>query len=282
MKCGSKGMAGVFFSPPSFQGWTIGLERSNSPHMRILRILTRKELNTYFLNPFGWVVMAFVILMQGLSLSSAMKGFRDTPVKDSLVYVVFHTPLFWFYFLFIFPLITMRLFSEEERSGTLETLLTAPVRTWQVVLSKYFAAMIFYVLLWIPAFIQIKAFSWLTDIPPAYSEGALWGSFLILFLMGSAFTAMGCLASAMTSSQIVAGIVTITTLVILYFLGFVTVIWGESFTGAGMFHYISSQRHLHYFANGLIDSRPAVYYVSLTIFLLFLTHHVIDTRRWRQ
>jgi ABC-2 type transport system permease protein len=249
--------------------------------MRVLRILTRKELNTYFLNPFGWVVLAFVVLMQGLSLSSAMKGFRDTPVKDSLVFVTFHTPLFWFYFLFIFPLITMRLFAEEERSGTLETLLTAPVRTWQVVLSKYFAAMIFYVMLWIPAWFQFKAFSWFTDIQPAYSDGALWGSFLILFLMGSTFTAIGCLASSITSSQIIAGIVTITILVIHYFLGFVTVIWGESFAGAGLFHYISSQQHLYYFTSGLLDSRPAVYYLSLTAFFLFLTHQVIDLRRWR-
>ena len=99
--------------------------------MRLFRILTLKELNGYFLTPFGWVILAFVTLMQGISLSTAMKGFRDTPVRDSLVYVTFHTPLFWFYFLFIFPLIT-----EEERSGTLETLLTAPVRTWQVVFSK--------------------------------------------------------------------------------------------------------------------------------------------------
>ena len=96
--------------------------------MRLFRILTFKELKGYFLSPFGWVVLAFVTIMQGVSLSSAMKGFRDTPVKDSLVYVTFHTPVFWFYFLFIFPLITMRLFSEEERSGTLETLLTAPVK----------------------------------------------------------------------------------------------------------------------------------------------------------
>jgi ABC-2 type transport system permease protein len=249
--------------------------------MRVLRLLARKELNTYLLSPFGWVVFAFVVLMQGLSLSSAMKGFRDTPVKDSLVYVTFHTPLFWFYFLFIFPLITMRLFADEERSGTLETLLTAPIRTWQVVLSKYCAAMMFYVMLWIPAWFQFKAFSWFTDIPPAYSEGALWGTFGILFLMGSAFTAIGCLASSLTSSQIIAGIVTITILVIHYFLGYVTVIWGESFAGAELFHHISVQRHLHYFANGLLDTTTLVYYLSLTAFFLFLTHQVIDLRRWR-
>ena len=62
--------------------------------MRLFRILTLKELNGYFLTPFGWVILAFVTLMQGISLSTAMKGFRDTPVRDSLVYVTFHTPLF--------------------------------------------------------------------------------------------------------------------------------------------------------------------------------------------
>ncbi len=249
--------------------------------MRLFRILTFKELKGYFLTPFGWVVLAFVTIMQGVSLSTAMKGFRDTPVKDSLVYVTFHTPLFWFYFLFIFPLITMRLFAEEERSGTLETLLTAPVRTWHVVLSKYFAAMLFYTTLWIPALVQFKMFVWATNLPPAWTPGALLGTFAILMLMGSAFTAVGCLASALTSSQIIAGMITIGLLVIQYFLGFVTVIWGESFTGARFFHYISSQDHLHYFASGLLDTRPAVYFLSVSVFVLFLTYQVVDYRRWK-
>jgi len=250
--------------------------------MTLFRILTIKELKGYLLTPFGWVVLAFVTIMQGISLSSAMKGFRDTPVKDSLIYVTFHTPLFWFYFLFIFPLITMRLFAEEERSGTLETLLTAPVRTWQVVLSKYTAAMVFYALLWLPGLIQFKLFEWSTDLPPAWTPGALGGTFCIVMLMGAAFTAVGCLASALTSSQIVAGILTIGILVIQYFLGFVTVIWGESFAGAPFFHYISSQQHLHYFASGLFDTRPMVYYLSLAMLVLFITYQVVDYRRWRK
>ena len=250
--------------------------------MRLFRILTFKELKGYFLTPFGWIVLAFVTVMQGVSLSTAMKGFRDTPVRDSLVYVTFHTPLFWFYFLFIFPLITMRLFSEEERSGTLETLLTAPVRTWQVVFSKYAAAMIFYTALWIPALIQFKMFVWATNLPPAWSLGALGGTFTILMLMGAAFTAIGCLASALTSSQIIAGILTIGLLVIQYFLGYVTIIWGESFAGATLFDYISWQHHLHYFASGLFDTRPVVYFLSVALFTLFLTYQVVDYRRWRK
>ena len=250
--------------------------------MRVLRILLRKELKGFFQTPFGWIVFAFVIIMQGISLSSAMKGFRDTPVKESLVYVTFHTPVFWFYFLFIFPLITMRLFAEEQRAGTLETLLTAPVRTWQVALSKYGAAMIFYAALWIPSFIQFKLFDWVTGLPPAWTPGAMIGTYAILLLMGAAFTAVGCLASALTSSQIIAGILTSGLLVIHYFLGYVTIIWGESFPGAGMFHYISCQEHLHYFSKGLLDTRPAVYYITVALFAIFLTFQVIDFRRWRR
>ncbi|MBX3742936.1 MAG: ABC transporter permease subunit [Akkermansiaceae bacterium] len=256
--------------------------------MRLFRILTFKELKGYFLSPFGWVILAFVVIMQGISLSTAMKGFRDTPVKDSLVYVTFHTPLFWFYFLFIFPLITMRLFAEEERSGTLESLLTAPVRSWQVVASKYTAAMIFYTLLWVPAIVQFKMFDWVTvfewakGMPPAWTAGGLLGSLAIIWLMGAAFTAVGCLCSSLTSSQITAGIFTIGILVIFHFLGYVTTIWGNSFAGAAFFDYISSRQHLHYFASGLFDSRPAVLYLTLAIFVLFLTYQVVDFRRWRR
>lgn len=249
--------------------------------MRIFRLLTFKELKSYFLSPFGWLILAFITVMQGVSLSTAMKGFRDTPVKDSLVYVTFHTPIFWFYFLFIFPLITMRLFAEEEKNGTLETLLTAPVRTWQVVLSKYCAAMIFYTLLWLPALVQFQMFRWVTGLPPAWTWAAMGGTFTAVMLMGAAFTALGCLASSLTSSQILAGILTLGLLVIQYFLGYVTVIWGDSFAGAPFFHYISAQEHLHYFASGLFDSRPVVYYLSTALVLLFLTFQAVDFRRWR-
>lgn len=250
--------------------------------MRLYRILTLKELKSYFQTPFGWVILAFVTLAQGWSLSAAMKGFRDTPVKDSLIYVTFNTPWFWFWFLFIFPLITMRSFSEEERIGTLETLLTAPVRSWQVVLSKYSAAMIFYLILWIPACIQFKLFGWVTDLPAPYSAGNVIGTASILFLLGAAYTAVGCLASSMTSSQIIAALITVGLLVIQYFLGFVTVIWGENFAGAPLFYYISSQQHLHYFAKGLINTQPIIYFLSVTVFVLFLTYQVVDYRRWKR
>lgn len=244
-------------------------------------ILFRKELRGFFLSPFGWVVLALVAVMQGWSMSGAMKALQDNPIRESLVYIVFHMPHFWFYFLFIFPLITMRLFAEEERGGTLETLLTAPVRTWHLVLGKYGATLAFYVVLWIPAFVQFLLFSVLTDIPTPFSGGSLFGAFFLVFLMGTLFIAIGCLASALTSSQIIAGVVTIGLLMIHYFLGWVTLIYSDRFPAAPIFQYLASNEHLRYFTQGLIDSRPALYYLTSAAFVLFVTHHVIDHRRWR-
>lgn len=249
--------------------------------MRNLLTIVRKELRTFFLSPFGWVVFALVTLMQGWSMSGAMKALQDAPIRESLVYIVFHMPHFWFYFLFIFPLITMRLFAEEERAGTLETLLTAPVRTWQVVLGKYSATLAFFATLWIPAFVQFQLFPLLTDVPPPFSSGALFGAFLLVLLMGAFFIAIGCFASSLTSSQIIAGVVTIGMLVIHYFLGYITLIYSDRFPAAPVFRYVASNEHLRYFTQGLIDSRAIVYYLTATAFFLFLTHHVLNYRRWR-
>ncbi|HJM63422.1 MAG: hypothetical protein CMN05_08705 [Roseibacillus sp.] len=249
--------------------------------MTNLLILLRKELRGFFLSPFGWIILTLVTVMQGWSMSGAMKALQDAPIPESLVYIVFHMPQFWFYFLVIFPLITMRLFAEEERAGTLETLLTAPVQTWQLVLGKYLATLCFYLILWIPAFIQFQVFGILADVPPPFSTGSLLGAFLLIFLMGTLFIAIGSFASALTSSQIIAGAVTVGLLFIHYFLGYITVIYGDRFPAASLFQHISSSEHLRYFSKGLIDSRTIIYYLTAATFFLFLTHHVLNHRRWR-
>ena len=99
--------------------------------------------------------------------------------------------------------------------------------------------------------------------------------------MGSYFTALGLLGSSLTSSQIVAGIITIGLLVLHYILGYVPVIWGDSFHAAGIFQFLSSQRHLSDFTAGLIDTRAIFFYLLSASFVVFLTHHLVDLRRWR-
>jgi ABC-2 type transport system permease protein len=253
--------------------------------MRILHILFKKELKQFFLSPFGWVVLAIIMLLQGLCLSSVLEQYEKRPVVNNILLDSLTNPIFTIYFLFLFPLVTMKLFSEEERSGTLETLMTAPIRTWQVVLSKYFAALFFYCCLWIPLFLHMKIFNFFSSTPIPLDIGEMTGVFLILFLIGSFFVAVGCLASSLTSSQIIAAIVTFGLLAFHMFLGFVPVIMGESSfngaAGAQFFHYINMTEHINTFGQGLIDSRPFVYYISMTLFTLLLTHHVVDYRRWK-
>ncbi len=248
--------------------------------MRTLFILLGKEIRSYFLTPFGWVVLAFTMVMQGIALTTALKGLRDAAQKESLLWLTFNNLNFWFYFLFIFPLITMRSFAEEEKTGTLEGLLTAPVKTWQVVSSKYFAALFFYCIIWIPSALHWPIFAAISTDPVPWTQGNVIGTYSILFLTGSLFTAIGCFASSLTKNQIVAGIVTMGLLLIHFFLGNLTSIWGD-FPAAKAFDYMSSLQHLSQFSRGLIDSRPFVYYLTMTAFVLFITHHVVDYRRWK-
>ena len=249
--------------------------------MRILHILFKKELKQYFCSPFGWVVFAIITLLQGLSLSSVLEQYEKRPVVNNMLLDSLSTHTFTIYFLFLFPLITMKLFSEEERSGTLETLMTAPVRTWQVILSKYFAAFVFYCFLWLPLLLHAKAFTFLSSTPAPLNGGEMAGVFIILFLIGTFFVAVGCLASSLTSSQIIAAIVTFGLLAFHMFLGFIPMIMSDNFGAEGMFHYINMAEHINTFGQGLIDSRPFVYYLSMTLFTLLLTHHVVDYRRWK-
>ena len=249
--------------------------------MRVFFILFSKEFKNYFLTPFGWVILGLVSLMQGLSMTTAMEKMKDAPMSENFLFLSFSAPNFWFYFLFIFPLLTMRLFAEEEKTGTLETLMTAPVTSSQVVLSKYVAAFSFYALLWSPILLHLKIFTLVTGNPPPVEMGHLVATYAILLLIGSFLIAIGCFASTLSSSQIVAGIITIAIIVILFFLGFVPYYTGEGFQAVSVFHYVAIQEHLALFTRGVIDSRPIVYYLSMAAFFLFLTHLTLDFRRWK-
>lgn len=252
--------------------------------------LYRKELRSYFSTPFGWVILAFVLIMQGISLSYTLKLFRDTPQKEGILYTVLHAPVFWFYFLFIFPLLTMKTFAEEEKTGTLETLLTAPVKTGQVVIAKYLASYTYYIFLWLPLLLYplisqgANSLAAMTQHSQSsmyitYSMADIVGSYSIILLMGAWFTSLGVLASSLTSSQIISGIITVGFLVLSFFMGIVPIVWGE-FPASSLFHYVSSMEHLDTFTQGLIDSRPVIFYTSATILTLAITARIVDYRRW--
>ena len=249
--------------------------------MRIFRILYFKELRAYFYSPFGWLILAFAALMQGLILTATLKNFSDQAQVESLVFLNFNSPFFWFYFIFLFPVLTMRLFSEETRSGTLEGLLTAPVRTWQVILSKYLAAYTTFAILWTPALLHFYLFTSLTDIPPPFSGAELAGAMTGIALMGLLFTAFGCLASALTSSQIIAGVVCVGILLVHFLLGLIPSQYTSQLDAAPFFDFLSSQNHMKMLARGLIDTRPIAYHLATTTFVLLVTYPLLAFRRWK-
>src|SRR5437588_11311848 len=125
---------------------------------------------------------------------------NQRPVPYSVQEAFFNSVFFWFAFVLIFPLITMRLFAEEFKLGTIEPLMTAPVRDWQVVLSKFFGALVFYIVLWIPTTLYFLFFQKITHQPAANSPGAYFGAYFMLLLLGSFYLSVGCLASVLTKN----------------------------------------------------------------------------------
>ncbi len=251
--------------------------------MSVFLTLLKRELRAFFYSPVAYVVLALVMVVNGFSFRAAIAVLESGPQKGSIVTWTFSSQFFWLSYFFIFPLLTMRLFAEEKKLGTWETLFTAPVRTWQVVWSKYIAAVIFYCILWVPSIANFSMFQTMTAGAAIIPRGALYGTYLLLFFMGLFNLALGCFASSLTSNQIVAAVVSFTGSVMHYMLGIFILYLGRRVPDQFMdfIHYIASTEHIRLFTNGLLDTRPLVYYGSLSLLFIVLTHQVLEFRRWR-
>lgn len=251
--------------------------------MRTFLVLLGKELRSFFLSPVAWVVLALFMAISGLSFSWAVNHLREKPQEQSIVQWTFVPLWFWLYYPFLFPLITMRLFAEEQKLGTLESLLTAPVRASQVLLAKYFSAVIFYIVLWLPVLLYFGVLHWVMKGQVEFPQGALAGCYLILLLTGLFHLALGMLASALTRNQIIAAIIGF-AFIILHFLGGVFVqTLAKDYPNQfrALVEHVAIKGHIDNFAAGLLDTRPVVYYLSFTVLLLAVTHQVLEYRRWK-
>jgi len=248
--------------------------------MRRFLILLQRELAAFFYSPMAYLVLAMVMGLNGVAFRFATALMDGHVQPQSLVSLTFNS--FWFrmIFFFLFPLLTMRLFAEERKMGTFETLMTAPIRISEVVLSKYLACLIFYCVLWIPCIGNFILFEMITGSGNAFPAGALVSVAFLLLLLGAFNIALGCLASALSRNQIVAAVAAGTLVMLHFFLGFLAGFAKVSPEVLERVVYFSSMDHINLFSQGLIDSRPVVYYLSATAFLLTLTHQAIEQRRW--
>ncbi len=250
--------------------------------MRKFWTLLSREVRSYFYSPIAYIVLIFFLLVSGFTFYFQLSFMNGRPVGYSVQEAFFNSIFFWFAFVLIFPLITMRLFAEEFKLGTIEPLMTAPVRDWQVVLSKWAGALVFYIVLWIPTLLYFAIFQFVTKQPAAGSLGAYLGSYLMLLLLGMFYTSIGCLASVLTKNQIVAAIISFCAITLLFFLGLVSFVLQEiSSTTRQLLGYFSAIEQMGTLSRGEIDTRPMVLYLSMTVVMLVLTHQAFQSRKWR-
>lgn len=237
--------------------------------MKNVPALFRREFSAYFLSPIAYIVIAVFLIYTGFFFSTSLFDNKEVTLQYCVMYIQFILP-------FLIPVITMRLFSEETKSGTIETLMTAPVTDYEVVLGKFLAAFGLYNVMIFSTLIYVIFLSWVGS--PDY--GSIISSYIGLILMGSVYISVGLLTSAFTKNQIVAAVIGIVGLMFLLVIGFVHYIVGEGFFAACL-KYIGTYDHWEAFTKGLVDSRDIIYYVSLTIILLFVTIRIVESRKWR-
>src|SRR3982750_4798184 len=144
--------------------------------MRKFSVLLGREVRSYFYSPVAYIVLVFFLLVAGTDFYFQISFMNQRQLQYTVQEAFFNSVFFWFAFVLIFPLITMRLFAEEFKLGTMEPLMTAPVRDSQVVLAKFFGALVFYIVLWLPTLLYFAIFQKITHEPAANSGGAYWGS----------------------------------------------------------------------------------------------------------
>jgi ABC-2 type transport system permease protein len=250
--------------------------------MRKFYTLLLRELSGYFYSPIAYIVLVFFLLVSGVDFYFQVSFMNQRPAAYSVQEAFFNSVFFWFAFVLIFPLITMRLFSEEFKLGTIEPLMTAPVRDAQVVLAKFFGALLFYIALWIPTLLYFWIFQTITHEPAANSAGAYWGSYLMLLLLGMFYLSVGCLASVVTKNQIVAAIISFCAITLLFFFGLIQFVLLDVSSGMrDALGYFSSIEHMGTYSRGIIDTRPIVLYLSMTALMLALTYQAFQSRKWR-
>ena len=236
--------------------------------MRKFYTLLSREVRSYFYSPIAYVVLVFFLFVAGVDFYFQLSFMNGKPVGYSVQEAFFNSVFFWFAFVLIFPLITMRLFAEEFKLGTIEPLMTAPVRDWQVILAKFFGALVFYVILWLPTLIYFWVFQSITHQSAANSTGAYLGAYLMLLLLGMFYLSIGCLASALTKNQIVAAVISF-------------ILQEVSSSTRQLLGYFSAIEQMGTLSRGEIDTRPMVLYVSMTIVMLTLTYQAFQSRKWR-
>jgi ABC-2 type transport system permease protein len=244
-----------------------------------------KELRSYFASPIAYIVTGFWALVFGyffyvmlyffLQRSQQAMGMGPQSVnvnQDMIRYVLSNASVV---VLFVLPAITMRTYSEEKRSGTIELLLTSPLTDMQIILGKFLGTLALYGTMLLVTVLYIALLFWFgsPEVKP------ILAGYLGLLLLGGCFLSIGLFISSLTKNQIVAAVITFVTFLMLWVIDWMAS--DASGTTATVLRYLSITGHFEDFSKGIIDTKHVIYYLSLITFGLFLTAKAVDTERWK-
>ncbi|WP_029036973.1 gliding motility-associated ABC transporter permease subunit GldF [Salinimicrobium xinjiangense] len=230
----------------------------------------KKEINSFFASPIGYLVIGLFLVINGLFLW-VFKGEYNILDSGFASLEPFFMLAPWI-FLFLIPAITMKSFSEEIRQGTLELLLTKPLTTIQLVLGKYFGALLLVVLALIPTLLYVVAIWNLGNPEGNLDGGVIIGSYFGLLFLGACYTAIGIFASILSPNQIVSFILAIFLCFIAYFAFEALAILNLFSSGAFGIEELGIHAHYESISRGVIDTRDIIYFLSFITFFLALTN----------
>jgi ABC-2 type transport system permease protein len=243
--------------------------------------LVQRELGSYFVSLTGYVIIASVLLLLGFSFTDMLVKLNTIPMHVPLTELFYSTLYFWLILLLTAPVITMRAFASERFSGTYETLMTAPVSDLQVVLAKFTGTLLFYLITWLPLLACIAVIRYYTGEPTLLDLRTTATTYLGIFLIGCLYMSLGCFASALTRSQIIAAMNAFVMGLGLFVLSLRALMPTPALDwGSQAFSYIALSEHMDGLVRGIIDTRHLVFYVTMTLLFLFLTLKVVESRRW--
>ena len=252
--------------------------------MRNMVAIAQRELNAYFRSPIAYVMIGFFLILFGFFYAvplyyfvqqSAQMGQSPGPMNMNQQLIGPTLANTTVIMLFFFPLITMRTYSEEKRSGTIELLLTSPITDVQIILGKFFGALLLYVAMIALTVIHLAILFYFSD--PEWKPIAT--AYLGLILMASCFLSLGMFISSLTKNQIVAAMATFAVFLMLWVITWISPFVGP--TTQAVLNYLSLTEHFDDFSKGIIDTKHVIYYLSFMALGLFLTAKSMDSERWR-
>lgn len=262
--------------------------------MKGILAIYRRELNGFFVSPIAYIVVGVFLVLIGFFFYNtlgraaeyamqvqiqAMQTGRAPEVDIPGLIVRSFTGIANTILLFMVPLLTMGVYAEERKRGTMELLMTSPITEWQIVAGKYLASLTvatLMIVLTLPLHLLLAKYS-----APSFPWRVLWSGYLGLFLFSAALAAIGTFISSLTENQIIAGVMSFAVSLLLLVMDFA--VGGNAGTTFGeILQYLSILRHYEDFARGVVDTTSIVFYLSLTALGLFLTLQSLDSMRWRR